>query len=82
MSTFHRFCARLLRQYAAQAGLAENYTIYDTSDSRQMLKRAIAQLDIDTTQYTPDRIAHAISWAKNNLIWPADYTSRPGIPWG
>ena len=39
MSTFHRFCARLLRQHAALVGLAENYTIYDMSDSRQMLKR-------------------------------------------
>ncbi len=82
MSTFHRFCARLLRQYAALAGLAENYTIYDTSDSRQVLKRALETLRIDTTHYTPDRIAQAISWAKNNLILPEDYTPRPGHPVG
>ena len=82
MSTFHRFCARLLRQYAGLAGLAENYTIYDTSDSRQVLKRALDEADVDTTHYTPDRIAHAISWAKNNLILPDDYTPRPGHPVG
>jgi DNA helicase II / ATP-dependent DNA helicase PcrA len=82
MSTFHRFCARLLRQYAALTGLAENYTIYDTSDSRQVLKRALEEADVDITHYTPDRLAGAISWAKNNLITAEEYTPRPGHPLG
>ena len=38
MSTFHRFCARLLRRYGSLVGLAENFTIYDTADSRQVLR--------------------------------------------
>ena len=41
LSTFHRFCGRLLRQYAPLVGLEENYTIYDTDDSRAVLKRVI-----------------------------------------
>ena len=42
MGTFHRFCAQLLRRYASMVGLSENYSIYDTSDSKQAMKRAIA----------------------------------------
>ena len=82
MSTFHRFCSRLLRQYAAGVGLDQNFTIYDTADSRQVLKRTLEQLDIDAVLYTPERIASAISWAKNRLIHPDDYEPRPGHPLG
>src|SRR5438477_8144606 len=41
ISTFHRFCARLLREHASLAGLEPNYTIYDTGDSHSALKRAV-----------------------------------------
>jgi DNA helicase-2/ATP-dependent DNA helicase PcrA len=82
MSTFHRFCARLLRQYAALVGLSENYTIYDTADSRQALKRVLDELQIDTTHYTPERIGHGISWAKNNLVLPEQYQAKAGQPLG
>ena len=81
-STFHRFCSRLLRQHAALVGLGENFTIYDTSDSRQLLRRVLAEAGVDPAHYTPDRIAHALSWAKNNLISPAEYTPRSGHPLG
>jgi DNA helicase-2/ATP-dependent DNA helicase PcrA len=82
MSTFHRFCARLLRQYAPLMGLAENYTIYDTDDSRRVLRRVLDALDLDTVLYTPDRIAAAISWTKNHLMTAAAYEPRPGNPLG
>ncbi|REK12876.1 MAG: AAA family ATPase [Planctomycetota bacterium] len=82
VSTFHRFCSRLLRQYAPHVGLAENFTIYDTYDSRQALKRTLFDLEIDATLYPPERIAAAISWAKNNLITPAEYQPRRGAPLG
>ena len=81
-STFHRFCARLLRQHASLVGLTENYTIYDAGDSRQALRRTIDELRIDTTHFTPERIAAAISWAKNSLITPQQYEPRPGHPLG
>ncbi|HEX4143268.1 MAG TPA: UvrD-helicase domain-containing protein [Pirellulales bacterium] len=82
MSTFHRFCSRLLRQHAALVGLSENFTIYDTSDSRQLLRRVLDEAGVDPAHYTPDRIAHALSWAKNNLISAAEYTPRSGHPLG
>jgi DNA helicase-2/ATP-dependent DNA helicase PcrA len=82
MSTFHRFCARLLRQYGPQVGLTENFTIYDTADSRQVLRRTLDEIDVDATLFTPERLAAAISWAKNNLITPEAYEPRPGSPLG
>ena len=78
VGTFHRFCARLLRKYASLVGLQENYTIYDTDDSHQAMRQALARLRIDAERFTPDRIAKAISWAKNNLIAPDQYKPRPG----
>lgn len=82
MSTFHRFCSRLLRGNAAMVGLEDNFTIYDTSDSRQLLRRVMEEAGVDPAHYTPERIAHALSWAKNNLILPAEYTPRSGHPLG
>ena len=82
MGTFHRFCARLLRRYAPHVGLSENYTIYDTQDSRRALKRAIEAAEVDLTHITADRIAAAVSWTKNNLISAEDYQPQPGSPLG
>jgi DNA helicase-2/ATP-dependent DNA helicase PcrA len=76
--TFHRFCARLLRKYASFVGLEANYTIYDTEESQKALCRAIAELKIDATLFTPDSMAAAISWAKNNLVTSQQYEPRPG----
>ena len=70
MGTFHRFCAMQLRRYASMVGLAENYSIYDTSDSKAALKRAIAAADVSTTHASPEQIAQAISRAKNRLVTP------------
>lgn len=70
MGTFHRFCARLLRRYASMVGLAENYSIYDTSDSKQAMKRAIAAAEVSTSHTSADQIAAVISRAKNRLVSP------------
>jgi DNA helicase-2/ATP-dependent DNA helicase PcrA len=78
MGTFHRFCARLLRIHAPLVGLSENYSIYDVDDSARMLAEAIADEGIDLTHATPEAIAHAISWAKNNLMGPDEYVPRRG----
>ncbi|MEM6799466.1 MAG: UvrD-helicase domain-containing protein [Planctomycetota bacterium] len=80
VSTFHRFGARLLRERAEQVGLTPNFTIYDTSDSRQTLKRVLEAEQIQTLHYTPDRIAAAISSAKNKLIAAEDFEPRSGSP--
>ncbi|MBN1590827.1 MAG: UvrD-helicase domain-containing protein, partial [Pirellulales bacterium] len=78
VSTFHRFCARLLRQYAQLLGIGENYTIYDTDDSRRTLRRILTEQRIDKSTVSPDSIASAISWAKNHLIAPEAYRGREG----
>lgn len=70
MGTFHRFCAQLLRRYASMVGLSENYSIYDTSDSKQAMKRAIAAAGVSTTHSSPEQIASSISHAKNRLTTP------------
>ncbi len=70
MGTFHRFCAQLLRRYASMVGLQENYSIYDTSDSKQAMKRAVLAAGVSTTHASPDQIASAISHAKNRLTTP------------
>lgn len=78
VGTFHRFCARLLRKYASFVGLHENFSIYDTDDSIRVLRKAIRRAGTDLSHLTPDAIARAISWAKNNLISSSQYQPRPG----
>jgi DNA helicase-2/ATP-dependent DNA helicase PcrA len=76
LSTFHRFGAMLLRKYADYVGLQPNFTIYDTSDSRQTIKRVIEAREINTLNYSPERLAEAISGLKNKLITPDRYEPR------
>jgi DNA helicase-2/ATP-dependent DNA helicase PcrA len=82
LGTFHRFCARLLREHAALAGLEQNYTIYDTADSLGVLRRAIDSLGLDPSYFTPQQVAAAISGAKNDLIGHEQYQARRGDPLG
>lgn len=78
LSTFHRFGARMLRRYADYIGLHPNFTIYDTGDVRQTIKRVIEARDVNTLNYSPDRLADAISGLKNKLITPDKYEPRSG----
>jgi len=82
IGTFHRFCARMLRKYATAVGIEANYTIYDTGDSSQALRRVMGQLQTDATFASPESIGRAISWAKNNLIGPEQYQPKSGNPLG
>ncbi len=70
MGTFHRFCAQQLRRYASMVGLSENYSIYDTSDAKLAMKRAVDTAGVSLTHATPDQIAASISRAKNRLVTP------------
>jgi DNA helicase-2/ATP-dependent DNA helicase PcrA len=78
ISTFHRFGAKLLRRYAESVGLQPNFTIYDAADARQTIKRVIEAADFNTYGYTPERLAEAISSAKNKLITADRYEPRAG----
>lgn len=74
ISTFHRFCSRLLREHATQVGLSENFTILDSGDSQKALVHAMEGLDdLNLSQVTPARLLYAISNCKNELITAENY---------
>ncbi|MHC4657859.1 MAG: ATP-dependent helicase [Planctomycetota bacterium] len=67
ISTFHSLCVRILRRYAAEAGISPNFSVYDESAQARCMKRAIKDCDLDTTNFSPARMLEAISALKNNL---------------
>jgi DNA helicase II / ATP-dependent DNA helicase PcrA len=71
--TFHSLGARLLRQYADRLNLDKNFTIYDVDDRNKLVKSALETTGIDDVKFTPDRLAGAISKAKNQLLTPKLY---------
>ena len=70
--TFHAFCARVLRIYGNHVGLQPSFSIYDTTDSRAAVKRAMSQLEIDLALFKPPALAKKISTAKGKLWEPDD----------
>jgi DNA helicase-2/ATP-dependent DNA helicase PcrA len=82
LGTFHRFCSRLLRQYASHVGLRENFSICDVDDAEKLLKAAITEAKVDLTHESPGRVANAISAAKNALITADQYHGASGSPLG
>lgn len=68
VSTFHKFCAKLLRQHASVVGLSPNYTIYDVSDQLTLIRSVMHDLDFDTTHFPPAKLQAMISRAKNQLM--------------
>lgn len=76
--TFHGFCARLLRQYADAAGVAPNFSIYDTTDRRAALKQAIKNTGVDSSNWTPASVGEAIGGCKNRLISIDEYEATAG----
>lgn len=77
MGTFHRFCAKLLRRFAPAVGLQENYSILDTSDTKQLMKRALELANVSTSHRSPEQIASAISRFKNRLVLPEQLEGQP-----
>ncbi len=65
--TFHAACARMLRAEAQRLGYTRQFTIYDTADSRRLIKRCLDDLGIDPKRFTPASIGSQISDAKNKL---------------
>ncbi len=65
--TFHAACARMLRAEAARLGYTRQFTIYDTADSRRLIKRCLDDLGIDPKRFTPGSVHAQISDAKNKL---------------
>ncbi|QIS42858.1 UvrD-helicase domain-containing protein [Clavibacter capsici] len=70
ISTFHSACVRILRREAEAFGFTQNFTIYDSADSRVLIKRIIKQLDADTLGFTVSSVSGRISKLKNELSDP------------
>jgi len=68
VSTFHSFCARLLRRESHNLGLARDFAIYDDDDQTSAVKRALVQLDLATEDYPPRSVRAQISHAKNHGV--------------
>jgi DNA helicase-2/ATP-dependent DNA helicase PcrA len=79
MGTFHSVFSRLLRFNADLIGYPTNFTIYDTQDSKSLLKDIIKELNLDDKSYKPGMVLGRISAAKNNLISPEAYANNAEI---
>ena len=75
MGTFHSIFSRILRTEGDKLGYKSNYTIYDSSDSKSLLRAIIKELNLDDNTYKPGNIASRISAAKNNLVTASIYSS-------
>ena len=89
LGTFHSVFSRYLRIYAPLLGFTPNFSIYDTSDSKSLVKRIVKEMALDPKFYTPKLVLGRISHCKNNLITPegyaaggeyAEYDYRRGVP--
>ncbi len=67
VSTFHSFCALLLRRYGATAGLKDGFSIFDTGDQRDAMKEALEESGLSSTNFTPAAALSVVSNAKNAL---------------
>ena len=79
MGTFHSIFSRILRAEAEHIGFNNNFTIYDESDSRSLLKAIIKEMGLDEKAYKPAAVHARISMAKNNLVTAESYDSDPAI---
>lgn len=75
MGTFHSVFARILRVEAQRIGYPSNFTIYDTEDSRSLIKTIIKENNLDDKIYKPNQIQYRISAMKNSLITPEMYVT-------
>ena len=79
MGTFHSVFSKILRREAVHIGYNPQFTIYDQSDSRSLVKSIIKDMQLDDKVYKPNAVAERISSAKSNLISPSDYENDQGL---
>ena len=76
MGTFHSICTRILRQEAELISYTRDFTIYDTTDSKSVIKHIVKDMQLDEKVYKPNVILSRISLAKNQLLSPTSYSSN------
>lgn len=81
IGTFHSICARILRIEKDALAVDGNFVIYDTSDSRNLMKKCVKYLGLDSQKYAPAGVLASISQAKNKLEAPEDYAKRADSDW-
>jgi len=79
MGTFHSIFARILRTESETLGYPSNFTIYDSADSKSLIKSIIKDLNLDDKTYKPGVVSSRISTAKNNLVTSEVYAKLPEI---
>ena len=79
MGTFHSVFSKILRREAHHIGYDPQFTIYDQSDSRSLVKSIIKDMQLDDKLYKPNAVAERISSAKSNLILPSDYENDQAL---
>ncbi len=77
MGTFHSVFARILRAEASKIGYPSNFTIYDTDDSKSLIKLIVKEFNIDDKVYKPNIVYNRISGAKNRLVSWREYQNNP-----
>src|ERR1041384_5929733 len=75
IGTFHSVFARILRTEGPKIGYPHNFTIYDTDDSKAVVKTVIHELELDDKHYKPASVYNRISAAKNALVGPIEYAN-------
>lgn len=76
MGTFHSICSRILRQEAEYIGYTRDFTIYDTTDSKSVIKHIVKDMQLDEKQYKTSVVLGRISMAKNQLLSPTSYSAN------
>jgi DNA helicase-2/ATP-dependent DNA helicase PcrA len=79
IGTFHSVFARILRGEAHRIGYPNNFTIYDTDDTKSVIKTVVNELNLDDKHYKPSAVYNRISGAKNALVGPAEYANDYAI---
>jgi DNA helicase-2/ATP-dependent DNA helicase PcrA len=79
MGTFHSIFARILRMEGERLGYKPNYTIYDSSDSKSLIRTIIKEMNLDDNTYKPGAIASRISSSKNNLVTASMYAADSSL---
>ena len=79
MGTFHSVFYKILRVEAEKIGYGPNITIYDTDDSKSLIKSIVKEMGLDPKQYTPGFILNRISMAKSSLLSAQEYADNPEI---
>lgn len=77
-STFHSACVRILRRSIARLGYNHDFTIYDSDDSKRLMKNCMKDMDISEKKFNPKTVLNEISFAKDKMISPADMKSESG----